>query len=150
MGSKEFGGLLSGKGEGLLDGDIPIVHRENLWLPAQAVTLFAPNIGGWEEAHLHTNHSCAVAGGTTSWSRIMREVGSGEARLLGRGKIGVKGTKVVHQAEVGGDGGARGFSDRRLVDFHHSIDGLGAMDGTPARVFLFSLGGGGRNDDFAD
>ena len=98
MGSKEFGSLLSGKGEGLLDGDIPIVHRENLWLPAQAVTFFAPNIGGWEEAHLHTNHSCPVTRGTASRPRIMREVGSGEACLFGRGKIGVKGAKVVHQA----------------------------------------------------
>jgi hypothetical protein len=79
----------------------------------------------------------------------MGKVGGSESRLFGNGQAGVESTEMIHQAQVGGNGGARGFSDGRLIHLNHAVDGLSAVDRFPAGIFLGAKWGGGGKKDFS-
>ena len=48
------------------------------------------------------------------------------------GGVGKESANRIPEADIGGRAGARCFSDRRLIDFEHPVDGFAAFDGLAA------------------
>lgn len=82
-----------------------------------------------------------MTGGAASGAGVVGEMGWGEASATAFRKGGVEGAEGVHDAEVGGDGGAAVFTDGRLIDLNNLMG---------KRICLHPrTGGGGGGTTFA-
>ena len=120
--------------------------------PASSADHCTPHIAHrqGEKTHLNPYGSSSSTRGAPTWTCVMGKVGGSESRLFGDRQAGVEGAEMIHQAQVGGNGGARGFSNGRLIHLDHAVDGLSAVDRFPARIFSWREVGWWREEGFLE
>ena len=135
VGGEELGGGLDVEIENIADGESVVTDFQGGGIVALAKAAFAIDPGGGEEIHFQFDAAVALALGALPFSVVEGKAGGGVAAHAGFGKLGEEGADVVEEFDVGGGAGARGFSDRRLVDLVAVLEILEA-DGFVIRGFF--------------
>ena len=100
---------------------------EDLGAEAPAVAVRAAQVDVGEELHLDVLEAVAAAGRAAAVARVEAEGAGGVLPLLRFDRIGKQLSDRIEGADIARRVGARGLADRRLVDHHHVVDLVGAV-----------------------
>ena len=130
---EELGRVLDRHIEHLGNGLALVMHLECLAVVARALAYLARHVHVGQEVHLDLEGAITRTRFAAATFDVERESAGLVSANLGLGGGGEQRADLVEDAGVGGRIGARGATDRRLVDPHQFVDVFEAVDpGVPA------------------
>src|ERR1019366_4732038 len=130
---KKLQSFLNGEVQNFVNVLPAIPHVEHGWLIARPLTLLANQFDVGQELHLHRDRAVALACLTTPARNVERKMSRPESALLRLGQGSEQFADRVKRLDIRHRIRPRRPSNRRLVDQHHFLNKLIALQTLPTR-----------------